>query len=634
MKREVQYLVFISAVMFLVLWVVFYFEVAFAFVLGIFGSLAVAAIGAAIIASVSERTAQAASEQRSEGALLTAFNGGAISGLSNLCVCLVGLGILKITFGESRNVQYLIGFGLGASVASFYIHFGSGIISKALTLGFDHFKGKHKDAPQDGLRRFTTLFDQSGRSINQICGAGADIFESYVLSITGALVVAAALSATDLASLTSFRGSLENNDFLHYRLWLMATPFFMGIAGVISSIIAVRSMVHLQDSEPASALKNSVLIGSIAFVAIMFFYILFVPLSMWLWIAMVVGVALNTGIAVVSEYITCSKPALRVAEASRLGSSAILASGVSAGFLNVLGLLVLMAVAIMIAGWSGGYFGIAIAAVAMLSVLSSVTSVKNYGSLTMGAGQLLETIDENEEGRFVVERMDSTGNAALAAGQGYIVCGAIFAALAVFGGLVQTLKTEGIVIDILALDFRLWAGIFIGVALPCALATCAIGFVYRIASKVEVELGQCLSVKAGCASAEGDQLALEVVKSIDFSTLSVLNKVTFIALVAIMVPILVGWVLGPQCLTGVVLGAMVVGAALSTLLTGCGGAWSSARRFIERGFVDGASKESKAHEAALVSDDLGGLLRVSIGSSLNILVKLIAIVAVLFAVTF
>jgi K(+)-stimulated pyrophosphate-energized sodium pump len=628
LKQQAQYLVVFIGCAFLAIWCFLSLPTAVAFAFGAASSLLAGYLGmkAATISNV--RTAHAASENKPGNALMVAFNGGAVMGLSVAALGLIGVGVLFLIYGTPAHHEPIIGFAMGASSVALFARVGGGIYTKAADVGSDLVGKVEAGIPEDDPRNPGVIADNVGDNVGDVAGMGADIFESYVTCLIGCLALAATLNVDWVAKLTNLGSGTIGEE--QARIWLMATPLILGLLGAISSYIAIKWMTFLKDGDPAKALRTTILLASVFFIAGCFGLFLITPVNLDLWWPVIFGTVCGIGIGLTTEYYTSSKPVYEIITASKTGPATCVISGIAVGFRSVALPLIIIVVAVLISNHFGGVYGVALAGVAMLSTTGIVMTIDAYGPIADNAGGISEMSHLGAETRAITDKLDALGNTTAAIGKGFAIGSAGLTALAVFGAYTQTFTAANTSIDLSITNPMLIAGVFIGAMLPGLVVCFTMQSVGKAASMIVTEIRRQFREIAGLLEGK-EGVKPDVSRCVEISTKAALTEMRTPGLFAFITPLLVGFLMGADALAGLLLGTTVVGVVLGIFMSNTGGAWDNAKKFIEQGLVEGEKKGSDAHKAAVVGDTVGDPFKDTSGPSLNILIKMVSILALLIA---
>jgi len=611
--REYRTIAYFVLVVALIIFFAIARKTALAFVVGAACSIAAGFIGMQIATKSNARTAQAAAHSFNR-ALGIAFPGGAVMGLSVVSLGLFGLtAVYWLFIGLSKNpdlvgkiveaTNLIVGFSLGASSVALFARAGGGIYTKAADVGADLVGKIEKGIPEDDPRNPAVIADNVGDNVGDVAGMGADLFESYIGAIVSALVIAAAPNPTI--------------DTKGIMLTLLISAW-----GIISAIVGVYFVRTDEKTDPQVALRR----GMIA-TALLLIVGAFLLCSLWysqtkLFWAVLSGLIAGLIVGFTAEYFTSGKTVQQIAEAATTGSATLLISGFAISMKSTVVPLVAIALATIVAYKFAGIFGIALSAVGMLSVTGMTVAVDAYGPIADNAAGIAEMAHMGADVRKRAERLDAVGNTTAAIGKGFAIGSAALTALALFTAYSQTVQIP----TINALTAKVVAGLFIGGIVPfvfCAMTLLAVGrAAFGIVSEVRRQFKEIPGLLEG-------KVMPDSAACVDITTRAAIKEMITPGLMAVILPVLVGAILGVEALGGFLVGSLITGVPLAILLANAGGAWDNAKKYIEEGNFGG--KGSDAHKASIVGDTVGDPFKDTSGPSLNILLKLMSVVSLVFA---
>lgn len=584
------------------------FKTAISFLVGAGFSVAAGYVGMKVATKANVRTANAAMESGMTKALNIAFSGGAVMGITVVGLGILGVSALYIIF---KDVNIVTGFSLGASSIALFARVGGGIYTKAADVGADLVGKVEAGIPEDDPRNPAVIADNVGDNVGDVAGMGADLFESYV----GAII-----SALTLGTIAHGKAGVQ------YAIALSSV-------GVVASILGVYFVRG--DKDPQKSLNNGTLASSVITVIAGFFLSNIIIGSYKPFIAMLSGLVVGLIISRMTEYYTSGdySPVKKVAKESETGTATNIIGGLSVGMMSTTGPMVIIAIGIMIAYFLGGgssnsvegLYGIAMAAVGMLSTAGMTIAVDAYGPIADNAGGIAEMCDLPPEVREITDKLDAVGNTTAAIGKGFAIGSAALTALGLFASYTQAVGLESINMS----SPTVIAGAFIGGMLPFLFSALTMDAVGKAANKMIEEVRRQFREIPGIM--EGTTTP-DYANCVDISTQAALKEMIVPGLLAVVVPVLVGVLLGAEALGGLISGALITGVLMAIFMSNAGGAWDNAKKYIEDGHHGG--KGSEAHKAAVNGDTVGDPFKDTSGPSLNILIKLMTIVSLVFAEMF
>lgn len=614
LRREYKYLVIFVIVIAIIMIIVpsLGWQTAVSFILGSVFSILAGYFGMKVATKANVRTAEAARIGQSP-ALKIAFSGGAVMGLSVVGLGVIGLSIIYIMF--DGNPIYLTGFGLGASSIALFARVGGGIYTKAADIGADLVGKVEAGIPEDDPRNPAVIADNVGDNVGDVAGMGADLFESFVGSIISAISLGAALITK----------KVYGNEAVMF-------PLILAAAGIIASIIGVLIARNSKSANPQTALNSGTYVGgilvvSLALILSKYFFDGFQP-----FIAITAGLLVGVVIGKVTEIYTSSdyKFVKEIAKQSQTGAGTTIISGLAIGMKSTLIPILLICIGVIVAFFSmgganeslKGLYGIALAAVGMLSTTGLTVAVDAYGPIADNAGGIAEMAGMPKEVREITDKLDSVGNTTAAIGKGFAIGSAALTALGLFASYAQTTNITSI--DLL--NPITLVGLLIGSMLPYLFSALTMNSVGKAANEMIEEVRRQFREHPGIM--KGTEKP-DHKTCVDISTKAALKEMILPGVLAIVVPLAVGLFLGVEALAGLLAGGVASGVLLAILMSNSGGAWDNAKKYIEGGAYGG--KGSETHKASIVGDTVGDPFKDTSGPSLNILIKLMTIVSLVFA---
>ena len=600
LKRQYIVMAIFAAVMTVVLLVVLNWQTAVCFVIGALFSVFAGFSGMMSATRANVRTAQKAKEGM-PAALNVAFSGGAVLGLCVVGLGALGLAVLYLIFDGNNDI--LTGFSLGASSIALFARVGGGIYTKAADVGADLVGKVEAGIPEDDPRNPAVIGDNVGDNVGDVAGMGADLFESYV---------GAALSALLLAAGNAARINLT---------------FMLIAVGILASIIGVIVVKTVKKGDPHKILSTGTYLASAILLVAAFFLCMNMEGGMKLFAAIASGIISGVAIGFITEVYTSGdyKSVKYIAEQSETGAATTILSGFSVGLKSTAFPILLIVAAVVLSSILAGLYGVALAAIGMLATVGITISVDAYGPVADNAGGIAEMSGMPHSIREITDSLDAVGNTTAAIGKGFSIGSAALTALALFNSYAQAIKLGTINV----LDAKVIAGIFIGamlVFLFCALTTESVS---RAAQKMIEEVRRQFREIPGIMEGKATP---DYARCVDISTSAALHEMIMPGVIAIVAPIACGLLLGAEALAGLLVGCTVAGVPMAIMMSNSGGAWDNAKKYIESGTHGG--KGSDAHKAAVTGDTVGDPFKDTSGPALNILIKLMSIVALVFVPLF
>ncbi|MDR1134575.1 MAG: sodium-translocating pyrophosphatase [Clostridiales Family XIII bacterium] len=617
LRREYKTMVIVIIVLVLILGFGINWTTAGLYVLGALFSVLAGFFGMRVATNGNVRTASSAMSGGMGKALKVAFRSGAVMGLCVAGLGLLGVGGIFVLMGVD-SAAVITGFGLGASSMALFGRVGGGIYTKAADVGADLVGKVEAGIPEDDPRNPAVIADNVGDNVGDVAGMGSDLFESYVGSIISAVTLAAIIPTV----VPSF-----GKEFALDPIVGAGFALILSAVGIIASIIGILMVGRGNTNNPASSLNAGTYISSVIVIvcALVLSKVFFDNYNCA--IAIISGLLVGVAIGKITELYTSGdyKSVKKIAEQCQTGPATTIISGFGVGMLSTVWPIIMISVGILAANAFAGLYGIALAAVGMLSTTGMVVAVDAYGPVSDNAGGIAEMSELPKEVRTITDKLDAVGNTTAAIGKGFAIGSAALTALALFASYSQVVGLESISL----LSPLVIAGLFIGAMLPFLFSALTMNSVGKAAYQMIEEVRRQFKADAGIMAGTSKP---DYARCVDISTRAALKEMIAPGLLAIIAPLAVGILMGTEALGGMLAGSLAAGVLIAIMMANAGGAWDNAKKYIEEGNYGG--KGSEPHKAAVVGDTVGDPFKDTSGPSINILIKLMTIVAVVFAPIF
>ncbi len=628
LARQYKVLAIFSAVVFVAIGFALGWVPAACFVLGAFLSLLAGFVGMKAATYANVRTSQAARTGNRPTALLVALDGGAVMGLSVAGLGILGMGALYIAFKDAENLSNIIhSFAVGASSIALFARIGGGIYTKAADVGSDIAGKVIENIPEDDPRNPGVIADNVGDNVGDVAGMGADIYESMIAAIVAAMAIALTAPSGVLPLL------MADGDETTNRAAGVLLPLVLSAIGVVVSIVSIFIARAMKNSAPAMVLRLTLIFPPIILGLASLILMPIWGVTQGVTIALAAGAIGGAIIGLVTDYYTSSKPVAAIAQASITGAGTNLIRGLAVGMESVAIPMFVVAIVAWVADHYLGLYGIALSAVGMLGGTAVVMTVDAYGPISDNAGGISEMSGLGPEVRAITDELDAVGNTTAAIGKGFAIGSATLTVVALFSAFnmevnhARNLAGLGD-LQLLITDSKVLIGLLLGSILPFIVGASTMLAVGRAAGAIVEEIRRQFREIPGLMELKGEP---EPKKIVDIATKAALNEMILPGVVAVVVPPVVGYLLGPAALAGLLAGALAVGATMALFMANAGGAWDNAKKFIEKGGLPGYKKGSDVHKAAVVGDMVGDPFKDTSGPGVAILIKVMSVVSLLVA---
>ncbi len=615
MSAEYKRLAIFCLVCILALYFSLGWQTAISFLLGALCSGTAGFIGMYSATKANVRTAVAAKEKGASEALNIAFFGGSIMGLTVAAMGLFGVGILFHYFaGDIKTIHAIEGFAMGASSVALFSRVGGGIFTKSADVGADLVGKVEAGIPEDDPRNPGVIADNVGDNVGDVAGMGSDIFESYCGSMIACIALAASMTTATI-------NSLGGNQYL-----LQFMPLALASLGIVCSLLGILTVKVFSSKSAETALRYGTIGSAMLFVLLSYFLVDLMNVAVGVWIAVLVGSVGGIVVGLITEYYTGGSPVEKIAKDGETGSATVLISGLATGMQSVAIPVLTIVSIIFISNIYAGLYGVGIAAVGMLSTVGITMAIDAYGPVADNAGGIAEMSEMGKETREITDSLDEVGNTTAAIGKGFAISAAALAALALISAYIEKISISDESFVLAINDPLVLCGMFLGGIFPFLVSSITMTAVGDAAFDMIKEIRRQFKEIPGLLEGKAKP---DTARCVDIATRAALRKMIAPGALAVLSPVIIGFLLGPKALGGMLGGALICCVMMALMMSNAGGAWDNAKKFVEKGNFGG--KGSEVHKAAVVGDTVGDPLKDTSGPSMNILINVMAIVSLVIA---